>query len=1032
MVDVFVEDIRSKMRDGPVLNGLDVRRVVGLRKCFLVASMIVEGMARADTQSPATPPTFNVAQEKGRWPRTSCGLDSKLNDLTQRRPTPTANTGGAGGRSWVANEGIEVVVAAVRYPNSDRPLQTWYPFNDEYLAEQLRREGRGGRTCIHDAQAFAAMILNAFVPIANALVLRSGAALIRRKWTGTHFHRKRTWLRELGLRVQLGHSRAGISGWDQDRGPNAAAASVLVAGDCHRAQYLRNFRVLRLFQIINCLGKLSAYDFLRGLELCTNHDGLDKPPDRRKPFMHIVRQWREVKRMKRAKRGHDPGGVRATKQGELAVMCRACPQPGWNLPDNWEEIDPFYRFIYFLFLAQDANFRLSNRNVSSESADPFWVTASDIFANGKATMATRRTSLSTSTSKRPCSWPTRGGERPAYDGDRRRNVLGTTCGTLMELATFRSRAVLQYGFSAALRAHDVHPAPRGDFVRHRVSVRGELLAADVGFPRAMRLKLGRPMCGGRCPIFTFHLTRSHVTRPIRSTGCGGRHDARGRRRAKLGLFQWSGGVDKANGTGVGQATLEDVFGFHNYDRLLAMHRVLLKRLAVSIKEGTKHKAAFDAFNDGLEALRPEEVKEWRAWVARWEAQQHTTPRTRRLKYQKKLAIATEELLTTDDGVAFEQEHSPGSFISMGLEIEHLQRRLKIDVKALKDPSAAQKLAFTKRRTTMLKRIHKFRQIQRIYMPALRAILSDAQKQVFDGNGEQVPEATCLFMPSEIERKELRGRACAVGLGDVEARMHEGEATDALEALRNYTGQGMMTKGQGILQQINIKIHIAKLRYRYSRAALLVLSGHGHWEEKLKVLNEDDICALNEQALTAEEKAQNEHWAEIGGAIIEGGVARAAGVAAGEGNHTLSWIWYTVKAAKKPGENPEQNPDDAEARLNDPQLNDALRAEWCKATIAFGRTEAANWDQLATEELPNSSPELTEGRRAYAAEHANTERWTCALLEHNWAGILQKADVYLDGRMVLGTDELVRVHLDLGDELEPEEEEVRLEGEEGDD
>jgi hypothetical protein len=38
------------------------------------------------------------------------------------------------------------------------------------------------------------------------------------------------------------------------------------------------FRVLRHFQIINCLGKLSAYDFLRGLEMCTNHDGLDKPP----------------------------------------------------------------------------------------------------------------------------------------------------------------------------------------------------------------------------------------------------------------------------------------------------------------------------------------------------------------------------------------------------------------------------------------------------------------------------------------------------------------------------------------------------------------------------------------------------------------------------------------------------------------------------------------------------------------------------------------------------------------------------------
>jgi hypothetical protein len=103
--------------------------------------------------------------------------------------------------------------------------------------------------------------------------------------------------------------------------------------------------------------------------------------------MHIVRQWREVKRHKRAKRGHDEGGIAAKKQGELAIPCRACPQPGWNLPPNWENINPFYRyvrctmsarqylkfdyrFIYIVFLAADANFRLGNRCVSSEASDP--------------------------------------------------------------------------------------------------------------------------------------------------------------------------------------------------------------------------------------------------------------------------------------------------------------------------------------------------------------------------------------------------------------------------------------------------------------------------------------------------------------------------------------------------------------------------------------------------------------------------------------------------------------------------------------
>jgi hypothetical protein len=59
--------------------------------------------------------------------------------------------------------------------------------------------------------------------------------------------------------------------------------------------------------------------------------------------MHIMRQWREVKHMKRAKRGHGPGGIWAMKHRELAVMCRACLQPDYNLPDDWNEIEGTYR-----------------------------------------------------------------------------------------------------------------------------------------------------------------------------------------------------------------------------------------------------------------------------------------------------------------------------------------------------------------------------------------------------------------------------------------------------------------------------------------------------------------------------------------------------------------------------------------------------------------------------------------------------------------------------------------------------------------
>jgi hypothetical protein len=42
--------------------------------------------------------------------------------------------------------------------------------------------------------------------------------------------------------------------------------------------------------------------------------------------------------LKRAGRAHDPRGVVATSAGQLAVICPACPQPGWNLPDGWEAL----------------------------------------------------------------------------------------------------------------------------------------------------------------------------------------------------------------------------------------------------------------------------------------------------------------------------------------------------------------------------------------------------------------------------------------------------------------------------------------------------------------------------------------------------------------------------------------------------------------------------------------------------------------------------------------------------------------------
>jgi len=73
--------------------------------------------------------------------------------------------------------------------------------------------------------------------------------------------------------------------------------------------------------------------------------------------------------LKRSARGHDKEGAIATQPGECAVLCPACPHK-FTLPDDYKNCPIKRRFLYTLFIALDANFRLKRRKISSEIADP--------------------------------------------------------------------------------------------------------------------------------------------------------------------------------------------------------------------------------------------------------------------------------------------------------------------------------------------------------------------------------------------------------------------------------------------------------------------------------------------------------------------------------------------------------------------------------------------------------------------------------------------------------------------------------------
>lgn len=103
----------------------------------------------------------------------------------------------------------------------------------------------------------------------------------------------------------------------------------------------------------------------------------------------MVREWRHLRLLKRMARGHHIDGISSTQPGECTVLCPACPHPGKNLPDDYASAGPDKSFVpptvhggihifilapfswlYALFIAVDANFRLKRLDVSNEAKDP--------------------------------------------------------------------------------------------------------------------------------------------------------------------------------------------------------------------------------------------------------------------------------------------------------------------------------------------------------------------------------------------------------------------------------------------------------------------------------------------------------------------------------------------------------------------------------------------------------------------------------------------------------------------------------------
>lgn len=213
-----------------------------------------------------------------------------------------------------------------------------------------------------------------------------------------------------------------------------------------------------------------------------------------------------------------------------------------------------------------------------------------------------------------------------------------------------------------------------------------------------------------------------------------------------------------------------------------------------------------------------------------------------------------------------------------------------------------------RRSKLRKKIHRFRDMQAIHMPTLRQHIA-----VADDTTNYNPEDVTLYLPSHLP-SDLRSKICDSNLLFAEEELREAEAYESLEDLRrhlrsrmfankykikNITGQRANTRARTWQKTIDDRAISAKHRYCRARSALFQLRGCGDWEDVLRVLNDEDVRALNERALSTQEKADWESARHASGIVEEElqGVVLQDHETLGEGRRTLSWIWFSVRSGE---------------------------------------------------------------------------------------------------------------------------------------
>ncbi|KAJ7714692.1 hypothetical protein DFH07DRAFT_762966, partial [Mycena maculata] len=760
-------------------------------------------------------------------------------------------------------------------------------------------------------------------------------------------------------------------------------------------------------------------------------------------FLMMTKQWRHTRMMKRGGRGHDPEGVAKTKPGECALDCPACPLPGKNLPEDWELAPEEKQFLYALFLAIDANFRLKRKDVSTEDKDPGLCKGRAFFCEVTKYMEHVKKNWSQKQDRSHCvahdavDKPDREARGTASSGIgavdcarhnmKRPNAVG-------DLQRGERYLNMDYMFFSSIAgttlmrffvSYDIACQWHINIWKRLIGYADDTIMIDGAgkFMTFLVPKFHLPAHIEACNLmFSFNLTRDV-----------GRTDSEAPERGWANANPLAGHT-KEMGPGARRDTLDDHFNDWNWKKIIALAYTMRKKTETAVPEMVKTQQALADLEGSLEVPV---VKEWTKMAETWEANitapnpfetQRKDQHIAKVRVELAAEAAKRERERTEKDGAVRGNMHITELLAMGLQLEDLQRVVAFDVRGTGlHPTDGQRRAMLERTSKLRRKIFAWIELQTKFFPGLknvRELEDEARAQMEEV--QTIPGLSAsdikLWLPSGIAAKKIQDVGLTKEVLMHEYRLRVGQAQEALYELRRlllvrtHTYKGKDTRSRGVaantrsgekIAALNDQIHRAAAQYRVGRSALVTLGGvlkRKDWEWSLQELKEDDIRGLPQAKLQQPELER-----------------------------PLSWIWISRGEKWEPGDKA--------------AMNEAVRIEWAKMraramrwkeevdlleeemrrTHAFHVWRAGWWrDRVGLRGL-EEGPQL-EGETAYALRQTavqTTLAERCAkewrhlpdLIRRGRAGELREEGVAVEGPVESDDDDRDEVDSD-GEEEEP--------------